>query len=314
MNLTALKTKKSSNLLAVVYVTEQAIKTGVYLNECLFSISKQTHKPDLLIIHSGLSEEFLSRLEEIVNKPKIVLNKSNEEGKLEQETIEAENEINYVVEKTEADTFAKIFNAGFNAASELDYDLYTIVEHDDVINFNWFEQVISYVGEKEDTSIFIPLTKQLVNGVFSGFMNEICWAERMAEVPGYFDMSLLTQFNAIAPLGAIYKVEDIKQYAQEKEGKYLPFKESMKLTNSYEFFLRMIYNDLKVTTVPRLGYELRIHGNKYDKFSAKAPKNLSTLPIEQGGMPELEIKFYLDLAKKEYFFDEDREKVYEHKS
>lgn len=311
MNLTALKNKKASNLLAVVYVTDAAIKTGIYLNECLFSLTKQTHKADVLILHTGLNADSIKSLTAIVENPTITLNRTNEEGKLEQENIPSDEKINYVIEETTSDSFAKIFNDGFTAAVELGYELYTIIETEDVVNITWFEQAISYIAEKEDTSIFAPLTKQSVNGVFGGFMNEACWVEKMAEQPGYFDMALLTQYNAISPLGAIYKIEGVKELTQEKDGRYMPLKESMKLTNSYEFFLRMIYNDLKVTTIPRIGYEIRMINSKYVPTSSKAPQNLASLPADQGGMAELEIKFYLELAKKEYFFDEDRNKVYE---
>ncbi len=90
-------------------------------------------------------------------------------------------------------------------------------------------------------------------------------------------------------------------------------KESMKINYSYEFLLRMIYNDLKFFTIPRLGYDAKINRaiDKYDYFSSKLPSDLVQKNSENGGLSIEEYKYWTDLAKKEYFFDNDRNKVYQ---
>ena len=91
-------------------------------------------------------------------------------------------------------------------------------------------------------------------------------------------------------------------------------KESMKINYIYEFFLRMIYDDLKFFTVPRIGYEHRVDiasaSDIVDPFSSKLPRDISSRPADKGGMTQAEIQFYSDLSKKEYFYEEDRKIVY----
>ena len=72
------------------------------------------------------------------------------------------------------------------------------------------------------------------------------------------------------------------------------------------------YNDIKFYTVPRIGYERRIASRppQVDLLSSKIPDDISTRKPEEGGMSEKEVRFWIDLAKKEYFFDEDRNEEY----
>ena len=74
-------------------------------------------------------------------------------------------------------------------------------------------------------------------------------------------------------------------------------KSSIKLTFGYEFFLRMVYNSVKIITIPKIGYK---HKNMRDGsifWNYKYGSN----PLS----PE-EVKFWLDTSKKEYFFTNDR--------
>ena len=149
--------------------------------------------------------------------------------------------------------------------------------------------------------------------MFSGLLNEAPWAEGLAEEAGKADLNLLSRFNCIVPVSAMFRIGLISEYCEKKEdGKYYPFKESIKLSHYYEFMMRMIYNDVKAMCVPRIGYEFKVRGNDPFKHTyCKIPSNIGQIPIEKGGMTPKEGKFWMDLAKKEYFFDEDRKKVYE---
>ena len=80
------------------------------------------------------------------------------------------------------------------------------------------------------------------------------------------------------------------------------FKPSVKLTFGYEFLLRLTYNSTPVMTIPRLGYK---HTNLREGsifWNDKFAKDKIT---------EDEVKFWLQTAKKEYFFTTDREIKYE---
>ena len=134
----------------------------------------------------------------------------------------------------------------------------------------------------------------------------------MSEEAGKIDINLLSRYNCINPLGAVYKISSIKEYSEVSDDTYYPMKESIKLSHYYEFFLRMIYNDLKVMTVPRLGYELRIVRKEiYTDSTCKLPQDITMYPADRGGITTEEGRFWFELAKKEYFFDEDRKRAYE---
>jgi hypothetical protein len=136
--------------------------------------------------------------------------------------------------------------------------------------------------------------------------------EGMSEEAGKFDLNLLQRFNCVNPLGAVYRVEAINEYAEKKDGESKPMKESMKLSHYYEFFLRMIYDDVKVMTIPRIGYEIKMVNKEYfTDSSCKVPQNLAIIPEDKGGTNPEEVKFWFELAKKEFFYDEDRNKAYE---
>ena len=76
-------------------------------------------------------------------------------------------------------------------------------------------------------------------------------------------------------------------------------KTNMKLTFTYEFLLRMSYNDVTIMVIPKLGYK---HTNNREGSLFVEYKN--TIDV-------LESKFWVNKAKKEYFFTEDREITYE---
>ena len=76
-------------------------------------------------------------------------------------------------------------------------------------------------------------------------------------------------------------------------------KPSMKLTFNYEFLLRATYNDTTIMTIPKVGYK---HTNQRDNSLFWGYKNSQDSLLS----PE-EAKFWVDTAKKEYFFTTDRE-------
>ena len=50
--------------------------------------------------------------------------------------------------------------------------------------------------------------------------------------------------------------------------------------------------------------------NNFNPTSSKIPQNITQLAPEQGGITPEEGSFWMELAKKEYFFEEDRNKQY----
>lgn len=80
------------------------------------------------------------------------------------------------------------------------------------------------------------------------------------------------------------------------------FKSSIRLTFVYEFLLRATYNDLKVFTIPKVGYK---HTNmRPDSLFWNYKFNKDEL------IDSKEASFWIDTAKKEYFFSSDRQITY----
>jgi len=304
-----LKESKKSNILVSIFI--DSLKNKEMLQETFFSISKQTYPIDLLVMHN-LGDDDLKALVEIVENPTIIA-RSQVDGKTEEETIKSDGTINYVLAKTELTEFPKLFNFMFNVASNNKYEFCSIIERNDIVGLQWYRLANEFNVENPEIDMFFPIIRNTANGVFSNLMNEAPWAEGLAEEAGKIDLSLLNRFNCIIPIGAIFKIKSLEEYSEvTKDGTFLPVKESMKLSHYYEFLMRMIYNDLKGMSVQRIGYEHRIFtATEFNEYSCKIPQNLTTIPKEKGGYLPAEAQYWLDLSKKEYFFDEDRKKLYE---
>jgi len=79
-------------------------------------------------------------------------------------------------------------------------------------------------------------------------------------------------------------------------------KPSFKLTFGYEFFLRMTHNSVKFMSIPKIGYK---HTNLREGSIFWNYKNGDDV------LKEDEVRFWIDSAKKEYFFINDRAIKYE---
>jgi hypothetical protein len=79
-------------------------------------------------------------------------------------------------------------------------------------------------------------------------------------------------------------------------------KANLKLTFGYELFLRLTYNSTKIMTIPKIGYK---HMNLREGSIFWNYKN------GEDKMTQEEAKFWIDSAKKEYFYNNDREIKYE---
>jgi hypothetical protein len=307
-----LKASKS-NILVGLYL-EDSFHEG-QLSECLYGLANQTHPIDVVILDGGLSNKATEALAKVAENPVLRILKTDEEGNPAEEIVEAENSLKYDIVKTGVSNFAKVFNDLFNIALEKSYESFSIVEVGDAVGPRWYSIANTYMEENEEVGFFFPMVRSFKNGVLTGLMNEACWAEGLSEEAGKFDMNLLLKFNCANPLGAVYRTEELEEYSEEKDGRLCPMKESIKLSHYYEFFLRMAYNDIKMMTVPRVGYDFRVNDVKeFNHSSSKVPNNITTISTDKGGIDAQQTAFWVELAKKEYFFDEDRNKEYEQQS
>ena len=310
-----LKESKQSKYLLGMYINNLAKDNN--LASCLHSIANQTLPVDLVIFTDGLSADDVNSIKELAEKPFVSIVERDEQGQSIEKKIESEKRVNYQLIEVDASmNFSKIFNTIFNAALENGYEGISLVEPEDGYSVKWFEIADKYSQENPSVGVFTPLIRNVAGGAFAGLMNEACWVEGQAEEAGKFDLNMLQRYNCLNPLGALYKVQPILEYSEKREdGTAAPMKESMKLSHYYEFFLRMIYDAVPVMNVPRIGYELRAtRKDSFQDSTCKIPQDLAALPPDRGGLTPDEGRFWFELAKKEYFHDEDRKKIYEQAS
>jgi len=316
----SLKDRKNSDVLVGMLVRGPV---NDMLNESLYSIAMQYLPVNLLILHTGLSDEDMEKLKKIASNPTVRVkgNKikvKNEDGvEVEKDEVieeSASNSLTYDIQQIEASNFADVFNKVFQTAIELEYKYMSITEPEDVYSLKWFELAEEWHKENPEISIFTPLVKNMQFGAFQGFINESCWAEGMAEEVGKYDNNLLLKFNFAAhPLGAFYVIENMLQESgayEDRDGLLFPMKSSIKLFNHYEFFLRSTYNDIKMMNIPRIGYELRVTSmNEYNQLSSKIPSTLLSIPPEKGGMTAKEAQFWVKYATDAYFMEDNDNNV-----
>lgn len=308
-----LKESKQSKYLVGIYI-DQIVKDN-NLAACFHSIANQTLPVDLVILTHSLTAEEIALINELASKPFASYIERTEDGQVIEKRVESEKSVNYkLIELESSINFAKVFNTIFQIASDNGYEGISLAEPEDGYSAVWFETADKFSEGHKEVGVFVPIIRNMLSGAFSGVMNESAWVEGMSEESGKFDINLLQRFNCINPLGALYRVSSLLECSErDAETKApIPMKESMKLSHYYEFFLRMIYEDVKIMTVPRIGYEVKMLDKEvFTDSTCKIPKDLSILPEEKGGMSQDEARFWFELAKKEFYYDEDRKKTYE---
>lgn len=171
----------------------------------------------------------------------------------------------------------------------------SIFEFDDEYSKIWFKNVESYSQHYKDVDCFLPIVVDVdEKGLFVGFTNEATFALNVSSEMGYLTNETLHQFQNFQLSGMVIKKSSFLDY-----GKLKP---SFKLTFGYEFFLRLTHNSIKVMSIPRIGYK---HTNLRTGSIFWNYKN------SENPLTENEVKFWIESAKKEYFFTSDREINYE---
>lgn len=200
-------------------------------------------------------------------------------------------EINIVANKGETD-FCSQVNLGID---NCDTEWFTILEVDDEFKPVWLKSMNEYSKVFTDVSVFLPIVKDInVEGKFINYTNESAWAYGFTDMQGFIDNEVLLDFQNYQTSGGLFKTQVIKD-----NGK---FKENIKLTFVYEFLLRLTHNGVRIMTVPKAGYQ---HVNLREDSLFWKYKN-----DEKMILSENEVKFWLDTAKKEFFFKNKRDVTY----
>lgn len=177
------------------------------------------------------------------------------------------------------------------AVDKVDTEYFSVLEYDDVFTENWFKNVDIY--HDDEVIGYLPLTEvtDVETKETIAYSNEAFWASSFSEEIGYPDFESLSDYLNFNTSGAVLKKKEFLALGG--------LKTSMKLVFWYEFLLRALYKQKKFYVVPKVGY---IHTSGRDN---------SLTEIYRKEMSEKEVEWWLELAKKEYFFPQDRHKEYE---
>lgn len=199
--------------------------------------------------------------------------------------------VNLVENKGKTD-FSSQVNLGVEKSRN---DWVSILEFDDEYATIWFKNVKRHIDAYSDIHGFLPLVVDVDDkGTFAGFTNEATFAANMNTEIGYLTNEVLLNYQNFQTSGMVVRKSIFEDYGG--------FKPSMKLTFVYEFLLRLTYNSVKIMTIPRIGYK---HMNMREGSIFWNYKN------GENKITEDEVAFWIDSAKKEHFFIEDRDIKYE---
>jgi hypothetical protein len=201
-------------------------------------------------------------------------------------------EVNIITNNTKTD-FCSQVNLGIE---KCDTEWFSILEIDDEYKPIWLKSTNEYVKTYTDVDVFLPVVKDInTDGNFVSFTNESTWAYGFSEKQGVLDNEVLLDFQNYQISGGLYKTQVIKDNGS--------LKENIKLTFGYEFLLRLTHNSVKIMTVPKVGYQ---HLNFREDSLFWLYKNDETNKVSED-----EAKFWLETAKKEFFFKNKRDINYE---
>lgn len=171
----------------------------------------------------------------------------------------------------------------------------SIFEFDDEYSKIWIKNVKKYSESYPDFDAFLPIVVDIdEKNQFAGFTNEATFALNIASEMGILSNETLQTFQNFQISGMVMKKEKFVDYGL--------LKPSFKLTFGYEFFLRMTQNGVKIMSIPKIGYK---HVNLREGSIFWNYKNGENVLTED------EVKFWIESAKKEYFFINDRAIKYE---
>jgi len=171
-------------------------------------------------------------------------------------------------------------------------EYFTFLEYDDEMSQIWIKTGVEYIKSYPKVGVFLPIVFECDNkGQFLSFTNQNVWAKNVSEEMGYIDNNTLQRLTNFNFDGMIAK----KSVYEENGG----IKTNIKLTFTYEFLLRITYLSIPIMVIPKLGYK---HTNN---------RKDSLFDHYRNTIDVLESKFWLNKAKKEYFFIEDRKITYD---
>lgn len=260
----------------ILPVHELNDETKILFANAVTSVKEQMTKPDELVI---------------------VVPKDSDVAKYVKDFDYGDFKTSVTIAENDGETdFASQINFGVEVAKS---EWFSILEYDDEYAKIWFKNVIQYRNAHPNIEVFMPIiidtviNQETSKHEFIGLTNEAVWANSFSDELGILDNNALLAYQNFNIDGMVFKKSVFENFGG--------FKPSIKLTFIYEFLLRMTFNDVKVMVIPRFGYK---HINQ---------RNGSLFHGYKETLNPVEAKWWLSLAKKEYYHKKDRKITYEDK-
>ena len=266
-----MKKNKMENITVIIPVNVVDEKFDDYFKNSFKSLTEQVLRPSNVMVVRSTDNKLKSYLENF------------DFGDFDVEVIENKGDTSFM---------GQINFGGENIKTKW----FSILEYDDEYSKIWFKNVKEYSEYYTDVDIFLPLVVDVTEeGEFLSFTNEAVWAMNFSDKMGYLDNGCLLRYPNFQSSGVVFNKESFESIGG--------FKPSFKLTFVYELLLRATYNDLKVYTIPKVGYK---HTNMRSGSLFWDYRYNDDVKISSD-----EANFWIETSKKEYFFTADRGIKYE---
>lgn len=209
-------------------------------------------------------------------------------------TFDGLDNVTFLKSEDEGTSFAELVENGVKEFSKnQDIKWFSILEFDDTYTPIWLDNVKRYIDFMPDTSVFMFLEDitDFNDGKYIGFGNEAAWASAFSNEIGFIDLDCLQNYFDFYLTGSVFNLKDWLEVGG--------LKPSIKITFWYEWLLRATNKGKKVFVIPKVGYNhtLGRQGSLVEQYKADIDKE--------------ESQWWFDLAKREYFYKEDRKKEYD---
>lgn len=263
-----------NDITVIIPVHELTDLTNKLLDKAIDSVVQQTEQPNELLIVGP--ENVCTYVFDNIIKNLTPAAKFNVKAVLNEGETDFASQVNLGVENTKTNWF-------------------TLLEFDDELASTWLSNVNKYRKFNPDVEVFLPIVVNVTSGDgFLGFNNEAVWAAQFSSELGFLDNTALTAYQGFNIDGMAMSKETYEAHGG--------LKPSMKLTFIYEFLLRVTYFSSKIMVIPKFGYKHMVNreGSLFSNYTNTLSKD--------------EARWWMSLAKKEYFHTKDRQITYDKQS
>jgi hypothetical protein len=182
-------------------------------------------------------------------------------------------------------SYVELFNKAYTSVKS-GYIMFMNI--DDTITPKYITDLKAHISAYPDVSAFLPIVHEVDDeNMTIGLKNESAWVHGQMTTSGIMDFEALKSKPTMSLAGLTLKVDKNKQFFLKK---------NIKVHYNYEWVLRYLNSGNKLMVVPKIGVKHCVTKSDY-YLSAK-------------DMGKDELKFWYNISKKEYYFEEDREITY----